>query len=388
MGIEAGWRKTMKLVDLYETPSSQTELLKKWEASGLLNGLRSKKMKRVLITGSQGFIGSYLTEELLKQGYEVIGVDNFSKYGKLTRPHDKHPNFKLVEGDAKTLPETLMRSGLFYDGIGHKFEIDYIIALAAKIGGISYFHKYAYDLFTENEQILASTFDFAVKLARNVKRMLVLSSSMVYESTMTYPSEEADVDMIGAPLSSYGRQKLVSEWWAKAAHEQYKLPYTIVRPFNCVGVGEEKALGADEITSGNVKLMLSHVLPDLINKVLKGQDPLHILGEGDQIRCYTNGRDIARGIRLAMESENAVNEAFNISNPQPTTVIELAQEVWKQLNPDKPFNYVSDTPFEYDVQKRIPDVSKAKRLLGFETEISLEQSVAEVISYMKAYPHD
>ena len=105
----------------------------------------------------------------------------------------------------------------------------------------------------------------------------------------------------------------------------YKLPYTIIRPFNCVGVGEEKALGESEVTSGNIQLMLSHVLPDLINKIKSGQDPVHILGSGDQIRCYTNGRDIGRGIRYVIENENAINEDFNISIATPTSVLELAE---------------------------------------------------------------
>ncbi len=327
-------------------------------------------MKKILITGSQGFIGSYLCQELLNHNYEVYGIDNFSKYGVINRPHDKHPNFHFIEGDAKDLEK-------YFD-----IQFDFIIALAAKIGGISYFHKFAYDLFSENEGILKSTFDYAIK--HRPERIIVLSSSMVYESTESYPSFEDDVNFISSPISSYGRQKLVSEWWAEAIWEQYKIPYTIVRPFNCVGVGEEKALSDEEITSGNISLMLSHVLPDLINKTLKGQNPLHILGEGNQIRCYTNGKDIARGIRLALESDKAINEAFNISNPQPTSVLELAEKVWKEINPNIPFNYVSDKPYEYDVQKRIPDVDKAKKLLNFEAQISIEESIKEVLEYMKS----
>jgi nucleoside-diphosphate-sugar epimerase len=129
--------------------------------------------------------------------------------------------------------------------------------------------------------------------------------------------------------------------------------------------------------------MLSHVLPDLINKIKNGQDPVHILGTGDQIRCYTNGRDIGKGIRVIIESEAAINEDFNISIAQPTSVLELAELVWNKLNPGKPFSFVSDDPFEYDVQKRIPDVTKAKVLLGFTAEIPLSESIDEVIEYLK-----
>jgi nucleoside-diphosphate-sugar epimerase len=236
-----------------------------------------------------------------------------------------------------------------------------------------------------NERILAQTFDAAIKGYKDgyLKRIIVLSSSMVFEEATTYPTPENEIKSCPPPSSTYGFQKLAAEYFAKGALEQYGLPYSIVRPFNCVGIGEEESISEHEITSGNIKLMLSHVLPDLVNKVLKGQDPLHILGEGNQIRCYTNGRDLARGIRIVMESEKAINEDFNISTPQSTSVLELAKTVWEMINPDKEFKYISDDPFEYDVQKRIPNVSKAKEILGFEAEISLEESVKEVINYIK-----
>jgi UDP-glucose 4-epimerase len=332
-------------------------------------------MKKVLITGSQGFIGSYLCSEMLSKGYQVIGIDNYSKYGKITRPHDKDPNFKLYVLDVQDIDK-------LYDKIR---DVDYIIAGAALIGGISYFHKYAYDLLATNERILASTFDAAIRLFKegSLKRILAISSSMVFESTSIYPTPEGEQLKCPPPLSTYGFQKLSTEYFCKGALEQYGLPYTIVRPFNCVGVGEEEMLNGEEVLSGNVKLMMSHVLPDLINKVLQGQDPLHILGEGNQVRCYTNGKDLARGIRMAMESDKAKNEDFNLSLKYPTSVLELANIVWKKLKPDTEFNFVSDEPFTYDVQKRVPDTTKAKELLGFEAVVSLEESVDEVINYMR-----
>jgi nucleoside-diphosphate-sugar epimerase len=331
-------------------------------------------MMKVLVTGSQGFIGSYICNELLSNGYDVIGIDNYQKYGELARPHDSHPNFKLynlniLHQDFQTLVDNIAP--------------DFIIAGAAMIGGISYFHKYAYDLMATNERILASTFDAAIRNMNNgLKRIIVLSSSMVFENSNLYPTPESEVLNSPPPSSTYGFQKLASEFFAKGAWEQYKLPYTIVRPFNCVGIGEEKALGDSEVSSGNIKLMLSHVLPDLINKIKNGQDPVHILGTGDQIRCYTNGKDIGRAIRMIIESEAAINEDFNVSIATPTSVLELAQMVWEKINPNKEFSYVSDDPFEYDVKKRIPDVSKAKNLIGFEAQIDLSESIDEVIEYL------
>ena len=134
--------------------------------------------------------------------------------------------------------------------------------------------------------------------------------------------------------------------------------------------------------SGNVKLAMSHVVPDIVQKVYKGQDPLHILGSGDQIRHYTYGGDLARGIRLCIESENAVNEDFNLSTPVSTTVTELATMIWQKINGDKPLTFVHDTPYEYDVQKRVPSVEKAKRLLGFEADTDLSTTLDEVIPWI------
>jgi nucleoside-diphosphate-sugar epimerase len=161
------------------------------------------------------------------------------------------------------------------------------------------------------------------------------------------------------------------------------LPYTIVRPFNCVGTGEARAKTGRKIKSGNVNLAMSHVVPDLIQKILKGQDPLHILGNGKQIRHYTYGGDLAKGIVECVFNEKAINEDFNISTAESTNVLELAELIWKKINPDKPFRYVTDKPFEYDVQKRIPDVSKAKKLLSFEAKTSLSEMLDEVIPWIK-----
>ena len=334
-------------------------------------------MKKILITGSQGFIGSYLCAEFLNQGYKVIGVDNFSKYGPITRPHDNHPNFELIEMDVIDFDTKSILPQLQ--------DVEYIVSGAAMIGGITYFHKYAYDLLATNERIMASTFDLAIKLHEQgiLKRIVALSSSMVFENTEVYPTPESNIETCAPPMSTYGFQKLAVEYFCKGAHEQYGVPFTIIRPFNCVGVGEEDAIGEHEVKSGNIKLMMSHVLPDIINKILKGQDPLHILGTGEQVRCYTNGKDIARGIRLALESDNGLNEDFNISTPVATSVNELAKLVWEILNPDKPFATVSDEAYEYDVQKRVPNTTKAKELLGFEAAIGLEESVTEVIEYMR-----
>jgi len=333
-------------------------------------------MSKVLVTGSAGFIGGYVVEELLRRGHQVVGLDNESKYGPVTRTYDHHPDYRYVRGDAR---DTDLLTELLAD-------CEHFIAGAAMIGGISYFHTYAYDLLATNERIIASSCDAAIRAHQSgtLTKVTYLSSSMVFESADRWPSAEGQQLEIPPPKSSYGFQKLAVEYFALAAHRQYGLPYTIARPFNCVGIGEGRALGDVEIMSGNVKLAMSHVVPDLVHKVLNGQDPLHILGDGSQVRHYTYGGDLARGIVTAMESPAALNEDFNLSTRQSTTVLELAERIWRHIRgPDVPFRYVSDSPFEYDVQKRVPAVDKAKRVLGFEATTTLDEMLDEVVPWIE-----
>jgi nucleoside-diphosphate-sugar epimerase len=266
-------------------------------------------------------------------------------------------------------------------------DCDQVVAAAAMIGGISYFHEFAYELLAENERILASTFDAAIDAFRSghLQRIVVMSSSMVFESTTQFPTPEGAELTSPPPISTYGFQKLASEYFAKGAWEQFELPYTILRPFNCVGIGERRALRDSDVMSGNIKLALSHVVPDLALKALHGQDPLHILGEGNQVRHYTYGGDLARGIRVAMESPRAVNEDFNLSTAQSTTVLELAETIWRKVHgPERPFRFVTDPPFEHDVQRRVPDVRKAREVLGFEATTTLDDMLDEVIPWIAA----
>lgn len=332
---------------------------------------------RILLTGAAGFISGYLVPDLLEAGHSVVGIDDFSKYGRLAKSYDEHPGYSFVEGDAKDIG--LLRA--LVEGC------DQVVAAAAMIGGISYFHEFAYDLLAENERILAATFDAAIDAYRAgaLQRIVVVSSSMVFESTSEFPTPEGAQLTSSPPRSTYGFQKLASEYFAKGAHEQYGLPYTIVRPFNCVGIGERRAVRDTDVMSGNVKLALSHVVPDLALKVLKGQDPLHIFGDGSQVRHYTYGGDLARGIRLAMETPAAVNDDFNLSTATSTTVRELAQAIWRKVyGPNRPFRVVSDPPFEHDVQRRVPAVEKARRVLGFEATTSLDAVLDEVIPWIRA----
>jgi len=330
----------------------------------------------VVITGAGGFIGGYLVQEALDKGFHVIGIDNFSKYGEATRSFEENPNYQLIVGDAQ---DSDFLKAIFLNA-------EYIIAGAAMIGGISYFHTFAYDLLATNERIMAATCDAAIEASKHgrLKKMTYLSSSMVYESADRWPSKEGDEKLIPPPLSSYGFQKLAVEYFARAAWDQYKLPFTILRPFNCVGIGERKAVSDIEIKSGNIELAMSHVVPDLVQKILKGQNPLRILGDGNQVRCYTYGGDLARGIISSLNNKNATNQDFNLSTAKSTTVLELAETIWIKIHgQDSKFVYECEQGYEYDVKNRIPDVTKAKQLLDFEASTSLDDMLDEVIPWVK-----
>ena len=148
---------------------------------------------KILVTGSAGFICGYVVEDLLEHGHTVVGIDNFSKYGPVKKSYDSHPRYQFTQGDVKDV-ELMKRL---------TEDCDQVLAAAAMIGGISYFHEHAYDLLAENERIMASTFDAAIWAFKNRKlqKINVLSSSMVYESTETFPSVEGDERRVPPPLS-------------------------------------------------------------------------------------------------------------------------------------------------------------------------------------------
>lgn len=323
-------------------------------------------MTKVLVSGCNGFIGSYICEELLKHDYNVFGFDNNSKYKFPNIDFHSNNNFCFNNLD-------LINDYPILKFWMQKIKPDIIIHCAAKIGGIKYFHENAFDLIRDNAIMDSNILDLAIKC--EVNKFVGLSSSMVYENATVYPTPEEHLKVCPPPSSTYGFSKLSLEYKIKGAYEQYKLPYIIIRPFNAVGPNENDFMEGKQ----------SHVLPDLIVKCLNKQNPLHILGNGTQTRCFTNGKDIARGIRLAIESD-VINEDFNISNSESTTVLKLASKIWDKINKDILLSgFVCDAALQYDVQMRIPDVSKAKKLLNFETEISLDESIDETVEYITKY---
>jgi UDP-glucose 4-epimerase len=329
---------------------------------------------RVLVTGAAGMIGGFVVSELLDRGYQVIGLDNLSKYGDCGARGDGRPGYRFVRGDARD-PALVAR---LLAGCEH------LIAGAAMVGGIGYFHRRPYDLLAANERITAATCDAAIGAHRTgrLRKVTYLSSSMVYENARSWPSREGEQLAMPPPRTAYGFQKLAVEYFARAACDQYGLPFTIVRPFNCVGAGEARSAGRDLDRPGEAG---SHVVPDLVYRVLTGQDPLRVLGSGKQVRHFTYGGDLAKGIVTAMEHPGAAGEDFNLAADRGTTVSELATLIWHKIRgPDSPPRLDFAAPYRDDVQRRVPDTAKARAILGFTARTTLEDMVGEVIHEVRS----
>lgn len=312
--------------------------------------------KAVLVTGGCGFIGTEVVRQLLKNGYNVRVVDDLSK--PESKVSDDYEFLRIDLSDPARATEA-------FKGI------EICVNLAAKIGGIGYFHKYPAMILSENNKIYSSTFEAAARC--NLERMVYVSSSMVFEATRTFPSREEDVLRIPPPITSYGLSKLVGEWYCRAFFAECGLPFTIVRPFNAFGINE----------APGEEVGYAHVIPDLTKKALSGQYPLELLGDGETTRCFTHVRDIARGIIQAMESKSAVNEDFNLGTSEEIRILDLARKIFELCRPGEPFRAKFVNGFEFDIERRVPDASKAKRLLGWEPQVTLDDGLAEVVEWLR-----
>jgi nucleoside-diphosphate-sugar epimerase len=314
-------------------------------------------MGRVLVTGGAGTIGAAVVKRLLADPeYEVRVSD------QRLAPQWMREGSEIHTGDLR-VPEQARAAT---KGCTH------VIHLAAIVGGIANFHKLPHTLTEVNNALYNAVIRAALDV--EVERFVYVSSSMVFEEAELFPTPEDYLPRCPVPVSAYGFSKLTGEVYCRAAHDEHGLPFTICRPFNAYGPGE-----VPDAEPG-----IAHAVPDLINKVLSGQRPLQIFGSGEQTRTLTHVDDIADGVVTAMSSPAGLNEDFNISASREMTIAEIARVIWSACGEDDADFELAHLPtFAVDVQRRWPSVEKAKRLLGWESRIEVEDGIAATVAWLR-----
>lgn len=312
------------------------------------------------ITGGAGFLGSHVVDYFVEQDEEVVVIDDFSS--------GKRENLSEVTDTVELRQVDLLQSGT----IEALADLDIVVHLAAKIGGIGYFHDVPADIISKNDLMNKHVFDAAVK--HDFERVVYASSSMVYERATDFPVTEDQVGDIPPPESAYGFQKFAGEYYCRAYHDQFGVPYSIFRPFNAVGPREPPGEEVGE----------AHVIPDFVKKILEAEQyPLEILGDGKQVRSFTNVRDIARGVHACAFSDAAKNDHFNLGSSEGVEMLELARKIWNRCNREREIAFEHLDGFEHDVQRRVPSSEKARQRLGWQPQIPLEESLDEYISWYR-----
>ncbi len=309
------------------------------------------------MTGGAGTIGAAVVRRLLSDpAYEVRVSD------QRPAPQWMREGAEVHTGDLR-VPEQAREATR---GCTH------VIHLAAIVGGIANFHRLPHTLTEVNNALYNSVIRAALDL--DIERFVYVSSSMVFERAELFPTPEDYLPNCPVPLSAYGFSKLTGEVYCRAAHEEHGLPFTICRPFNAYGPGE-----VPDAEPG-----IAHAVPDLISKVLRGQRPLEIFGSGEQTRTLTHVDDIADGVVTAMDSPAGLNEDFNISASRELTIAEIARIVWEACGEDPDaFALVHLPTFAVDVQRRWPSVEKARRLLGWQARIEVEDGIAATVRWLR-----
>ena len=313
---------------------------------------------KYFITGGAGFIGSHLSDALVTRGDSVVILDNFTTGSK--------ENLNEVAGSVTVVPGDILDSALVSKLVS---ESDFVVHLAAALGVFNIVNKPLESLMTN----LKGT-EFVLEAANKFnKPVLVASTSEIYGKNSKVPLNEEDDRVIGHPLKSrwtYSEAKAVDESLAYFYHLENKLPIRIVRFFNTVGPRQVGHYGM--------------VVPRFVSAALKNE-PLSVYGSGDQIRCFCHVSDAVRGLLSVMDSDKAVGEVFNIGNNQQISITELAKkviEITGSKSSIEKIAYEKAYPqgFE-DMQMRVPDISKIKRVLGWSPEISLDQIIKDIAAF-------
>jgi len=316
---------------------------------------------RYLVTGGAGFIGSHLVEKLVLRGDQVIIVDNKST-GSISNLKSVRKKIDFIEGDI--LDQSLM------EGLVSKS--DYVVHLAAALGVFNIVNKPLQSLKTNiqgTENILELTDKFK-------KPVLIASTSEVYGKNDKVPLSEEDDRIIGHPLKSrwsYSEAKAVDESLAYFYYLENNLPVRIVRFFNTVGPRQVGQYGM--------------VVPRFVTAAIRNE-PIQVYGSGDQIRCFCHVSDAIRALLLVVDSGKAIGQVFNVGNDQQISIMDLAKKVIEITGSKSeikkiPYSEAYPEGFE-DMQRRVPDISKIKNVLGWSPEIGLEQIIRDIADFHRS----
>lgn len=311
---------------------------------------------RILATGSEGSLMQWVIRRLLAEGHSVVGADNSGRYGYVDRRRD----YDFRQGD-------LCDAGFVAEVCQG---VDAVIQSAAQIYGVRGFHNRGADILS-NDTLLH--INLLREMAhRAIVRFVYISSSMVYERAQAVPTAESQVRDMPAPLTDYGLSKLVGERLCQAFGQDYGLPYTIWRPFNIITPLER---AADEPG-------ISHVFADFISKLLlQKQNPMPIIGDGEQVRCFTWIDDVATAIARHSFDAATLGQAINLGNPEPVTMRELAQRIFAKgqergiIDPAATLSFRYEDAYADDVRQRVPDIALATRLLGWRPSVALDAAL-------------
>jgi len=313
---------------------------------------------KLLITGGAGFIGSHLTESLVARGDQVLILDNLSTGSK--------KNLKKIEDKIKLNYSDILNKDLVSKLVA---ESDFVIHLAAALGVFNIVNKPLESLKTnlQGSEVVLEACD------KYRKPVLIASTSEIYGKNDKVPLSEEDDRLIGHPLKSrwsYSEAKAVDESLAYFYYLENKLPIRIVRFFNTVGPRQVGHYGM--------------VVPRFVSAALKNE-PLTVYGSGDQIRCFCHVDDAVRALLLVMDSDKAVGEVFNVGNNKQISIMELAKKVIELTGSSSSIEKISyekayPEGFE-DMQRRVPDISKIKQVLGWTPEINLDQIIKDIAAF-------
>lgn len=320
-------------------------------------------MKRVLVTGGSGFIGSHLTEALLARGDVVTVVDDESTGNRSNLAQAQtHPRLTYVRGsvgDAELTPR--LTAG-----------VDEVYHLAAAVG-VALIARKPMETIERNiypTELILSSLRARVQQGERVKFFLASTSEVYGKNPKPVWSEEDDL-VLGPttrPRWSYGASKAIDEFLALATWREYGLPVVIGRFFNVVGPRQTGAYGM--------------VLPRFVDAALAGE-PLIVHDDGRQTRCFAHVQDVVRAVLALMEAEAAVGKVFNIGSDRPISILELAEQVIRMAGSTSGIEFQSyreayDEDFE-DIRRRVPDISRLRRVVGYEPRFSLDDILREVI---------